>query len=180
MQLTLMTNRRGASLIEVLVAIVVFSLGLLGLLSAAALSIRTNADAYTGTQVVNIAEYLMGAMRRNSLGAFRLEYNGPIAAIDVYSGAPALARGCPAGSPCTSLAQAVDDRRQVALLMGQYLQPTTAAADVTCDAPRTFPSIAGLAGPATRAPYVGSCTLTITWAIDRAGTLDTRSWVFQP
>ncbi len=180
MQLTLMANKRGASLIEVLVAIVVFSLGLLGLLSAAALSIRTNADAYTGTQVVNIAEYLMGAMRRNSLGAFRLEYNGTISAIDIYAGAPNMDRVCPAGSPCTSLAQADDDRRQVALLMGQYLQPTTAAADVACDAPRGFPTIAGLAASGTRNPYLGSCTLTMTWAIDRAGTLNSRSWVFQP
>ena len=180
MQLRQISNQRGASLIEVLVAIVVFSLGLLGLLSAAALSIRTNSDAYTSTQVVNIAEYLMGAMRRNSLGAYQLQYNGAIAAIDVYSGAPALTRGCPAGSPCTSLAQAVDDRRQVALLMGQYLQPTTAAANVVCEAARVFPTIAGLAGPGTRPPYVGSCTLTMTWAIDRAGTLSIRSWVFQP
>ena len=180
MRLIQMKRVRGTSLLEILIAIIVFSLGLLGLLSAAALSIRTNADAYTGTQVVNIAEYLMGAMRRNSLGAFQLQYNGTITAIDIYTGSPTLTRGCPAGSPCTSLAQAVDDRRQVALLMGQYLQPTTAAANVVCEPARTFPSIVGLAGPGTRPPYVGSCNLTMTWAVDRIGTLNTRSWVFQP
>ena len=179
MRLNIRENARGASLVEVLVAIVVFSLGLLGLLSAAALSIRTNADAYTSTQVVNIAEYLMGAMRRNSLGAFRSEYNGNIAAIDIYAGSPPLLRNC-AAAPCTSAAQAADDRNQVALLMGQYLQPATAGANVVCDAARTFPSITGLAGPGTRPPYVGSCRLTMTWAIDRAGTLNSRSWVFQP
>jgi len=180
MQLTRIKRARGATLVEILVAIVVFSLGLLGLLSAAALSIRTNSDAYTSTQVVNIAEYLMGAMRRNSLGAFRLEYNGAITAIDIYSGGPSLLRTCLAGNACTSALQATDDRNQVALLMGQYLQPNTANANVQCDAPRIFPSIVGLAGPGTRPPYVGSCRLTMTWAIDRAGTLTSRSWVFQP
>lgn len=180
MHLIQLKRARGATLIEILVAIVVFSLGLIGLLSAAALSIRTNADAYTGTQVVNIAEYLMGAMRRNSLGAFRLEYNGPIAAIDIYTGLPTLTRSCTGGSPCTSSLQAADDRNQVALLMGQYLQPSTASANVQCDAARVFPSITGLAGPGTRPPYVGSCLLTMTWAVDRAGTLTSRSWVFQP
>ncbi len=180
MRLSRQKNEHGASMVEVLVAIVVFSLGLLGLLSAAALSIRTNADAYTSTQVVNIAEYLMGAMRRNSLGVYDRDYDGAIAAINIYSGAPPMIRGCPAGSPCTSALQAADDRNQVALLMGQYLQPTTAAANVVCDVRRVFPSIAGLAGPGTRPPYVGSCRLTMTWAIDRAGTLNTRSWVFQP
>ena len=180
MQLRQISNQRGASLVEVLVAIVVFSLGLLGLLSAAALSIRTNADAYTSTQVVNIAEYLMGAMRRNSLGAFRLDYNGAIAAIDIYAGAPTLTRTCVSGTFCTTAAQAVDDRNQTALLMGQYLQPTTAAANVVCDPSVAFPTIAGLAGPETRSPYVASCTLTMTWAIDRAGTLNSRTWVFQP
>lgn len=180
MHLIFQRNERGASLVEILVAIVVFSLGLLGLLSAAALSIRTNADAYTSTQVVNIAEFLMGAMRRNSLGVFNRDYNGAIAAIDIYAGAPTTVRGCAAGAPCTSALQAADDRRQVALLMGQYLQPATASANVLCDPPLVFPTIANLAGLGTRPPYVGSCRLTMTWAIDRAGTLNNRSWVFQP
>ena len=180
MRLISLKRTRGASLIEVLVAIVVFSLGLLGLLSAAALSIRTNADAYTGTQVVNIAEYLMGAMRRNSLGAYRLEYNGAIAAIDIYTGGPSLVRACSSGTACSSTAQAADDRNQTALLLGQYLQANTANANVQCDAARVFPSIVGLAGPGTRPPYVGSCVMTMTWAVDRVGTLTSRSWVFQP
>jgi type IV pilus assembly protein PilV len=172
-----MQSQRGVSMVEVLIAIIVFSAGLLGLLAAASLSIRTNSDAYASTQVVNIAEYLFGAMRRNSLGVFNLQYNGAIAAIDVHSGAPTLTRTCT--SACTSAAQATDDIRQTALLMGQNLPPG-ATARVTCTPPLVFPSIAGLAGPGTRAPYVGSCNFTITWAIDRVGTTATRTWVFQP
>ena len=179
MRLSFASSARGATLVEILIAIVVFSLGLLGLLSAAALAIRTNAEAYTGTQVVNIAEYLMGAMRRNSLGVVQNNYSGPITAIDIYAGAPPLARSCLSGNACTSAAQAVDDLNQVALLMGQYLQVGATAA-VRCDAQRIFPTITGLAGPGTRPPYVGSCLLTMNWPIDRTGTMTSRSWVFQP
>jgi type IV pilus assembly protein PilV len=170
----------GATLLEVLIAVVVFSLGLLGLLSAAALSIRTNQDAYTGTQAVFVADYLTGAMRRNILGVVSGSYNVDVTGIDIYSsGAGSLARGCVAGAPCSPAKMAEDDIKQATVLLGQHFPPG-AKAKILCTGNTVLATIAGLTSASTRPPYAGRCDVTITWAVDRSGTLKSRIWTIQP
>ena len=172
-------SQRGVSLLEVLIAIVVFSLGLLGLLSAAALTIRTNHEAYSSTQAINVADFLIGAMRRNPLGVATQQYNGALEANDIYASTPVTARACLGGATCNPGAQAIDDRTQAEVLMGQHFPPG-AKGNIICSAPTALPSIVGLAAPNTRPPYNGRCTLEIEWAIDRAGTKLKRIWTLQP
>lgn len=167
---------RGVTMVEVLVAVVIFSAGLLGLLSAASLSIRTNAEAYQFTQVTNIADYIFGAMTRNAQGTFNRNYNSAnFVAIDVAS-APNAVRACQTGV-CTSAQLAADDLTQVRQLMGQYL-PIGARGSIACQPQAAFPNVTPFT--VTRAPNTGDCLLTLEWTVDRNGTVESRSWSFQP
>jgi len=172
-------RQSGTTLLEILIAIIVFSLGLLGLMSAATLSIRTNQDAYTSTQAVNVAQQLMGAMRENRTSVIAGDYNATQAAIPVHTGSPSLVRACVLGTRCIPSAQAADDLRQAGLMMGQHL-PGAAQAVVNCTAQATFASVTSFKPIGVRFPYTGACTLAVRWAEDRVGTLTTRTWVFQP
>ena len=171
-------KQAGVSLLEVLIAVVVFSLGLLGLLSAAALTIRTNQDAYSATQVVNVSEYLIGAMRRNPLGVAALNYN------NTYTATPFLAASAPTTcqtASCTPVEIAAADIQRVQLLMGQYLPPG-AQITILCVAPTVIPIIAAAVYRSKSAipPYNQTCTITQRWSVDRAGTQETRTWILQP
>ena len=173
------SRQNGTTLLEMLIAIVVFSLGLLGLLSAATLSIRTNQDAYITTQAVNVAQQLMGAMRENRTAVIAGNYNGTHAVIPIHTGAPNLARTCLLATRCIPATQATDDLRQTRLMMGQYL-PGAAQTVVTCTPQAAFASVTSFRAIGVRFPYTGVCTLALSWAQDRLGTLTTRTWVFQP
>lgn len=171
-------KQAGVSLLEVLIAIVVFSLGLLGILSAAALTIRTNQNAYSATQVVNVAEYLIGAMRRNPLGVAGLNYNATFVATPfITATAPTT---CEAAS-CTPAQIAAADIVRAQLLMGQFL-PAGAQIRIACVAPTVIPIIASAVFRARSSipPYNQTCTLTQSWIVDRASTVETRTWILQP
>ena len=169
-------RQRGVSLIEVLIAIIVFSLGLLGLLSAAALTIRTNQDAYVGTQVVNVTEYLIGAMRANPLGVRELRYAGTHTATNFLSAtAPTTCQA----TACTAAAAAASDLVRVQLLMGQYLPPG-ATITVLCDPPTLIAAAVGFTVPVAIPPYNERCRITQTWIANRAGATESKTWIFQP
>ena len=58
-------HQKGASLIEVMVAFLILSIGLLGLAMLQAKSLRLNTDAYMRSQATLIAHELMENMRAN-------------------------------------------------------------------------------------------------------------------
>ncbi len=60
------SNQRGFSLIEVLVALVVLAIGLLGLASLQMMSIKFNSDSYLRTQATTLAYDIADRMRVNS------------------------------------------------------------------------------------------------------------------
>ncbi|OGI47198.1 MAG: type IV pilus modification protein PilV [Candidatus Muproteobacteria bacterium RIFCSPHIGHO2_01_FULL_65_16] len=66
---------RGFSLIEVLVALLVLSLGLLGLAGLQLTSMKYNTDAYTRTQATLFAYDILDRMRANSTGRANGDYD---------------------------------------------------------------------------------------------------------
>lgn len=60
---------RGFSLVEVLVALVVLSIGLLGVASMQVQAMKYNTDAYLRTQATTLAYDLIDRMRANNVGA---------------------------------------------------------------------------------------------------------------
>ena len=67
---------RGFTLIEVLIALVVFSIGLLGLAGLQTISLRFNTSAYYRTQATALAYGLADRMRANRQSALDGEYDG--------------------------------------------------------------------------------------------------------
>jgi len=81
---TLLPRQRGASLIEVMVAVVVLSIGLLGLAMLQAKSLRLNTDAYLRSQATLITNEFIEDMRAN-----------PTANYVISAKPAAICGGCP-------------------------------------------------------------------------------------
>jgi type IV pilus assembly protein PilV len=69
----------GFTLLEILVAIVVLSIGLLGLASLQAVGLRTNQSAYLRSQATLLAEDMADRMRANNVAVQANNYNLPVA-----------------------------------------------------------------------------------------------------
>jgi type IV pilus assembly protein PilV len=163
-------RQRGFSLIEVMVAVLVFSIGLMGVAGLMVLSVRTNHSAYLRTQASFLAESMAERMRMN-LG-WIADYNG------TYDASTAGAVTCPSPAGCAPLSIVARDRA----VWSQQLvdQLPAASANIDCD------NLAPEAGFAGIQPYGGLCRMTISWTeadLSRnAGTpaIQTFAWVFQP
>ena len=164
---------RGFSLLEVLIALLIFSLGMLGLAGLMVVSVKTNQSAYQRTQASFLAQSMADRMRANT-GQIN-DYIGP------YNESTAGITACDA---CPPIDMVERDRRLWSQQLITFL-PRTAAAAIACDGDTLgTPSTAGAA------TYDGLCTMTITWneatldvAENAADTLDNPqifAWVFQP
>ena len=72
-------RRNGFTLLEVMIALLVFSLGLLGMAGLLAVSVRTNHGAYLRTQATFLAQSMADRMRANK-SAFG---NSPITTLTI-------------------------------------------------------------------------------------------------
>lgn len=79
-------HQKGFTLLEVLVAIVVLSIGLLGLAGLMASSVRNNHSAYQRTQAAWLAYDMVDRMRANRVNAVAANYNVAIGAASASSG----------------------------------------------------------------------------------------------
>jgi len=69
------SRQRGVSLIEVLVAVLIFSLGLIGMAGLMMLATRSNQSAYLRTQVAFLANGIADRMRANPIAVWDGSYN---------------------------------------------------------------------------------------------------------
>lgn len=169
---------RGFTLIEVMIALLIFSLGLMGMAGLMVLSVKTNHSAYLRTQASFLAQSLADRMRAN-MGLIN-SYNG------AYSASTAGSDPCASGAACSPAQVVTRDR---ALWSRQLVDSLpNASANVACGG-----AVLGGSTHAGAAPYNGLCTLTIRWdeATLRRGVLSnspaaaaadpqTFAWVFQP
>lgn len=91
-------RHQGASLVEILVAVLVLSLGLLGLAGMQLRALRGSHSSVQRTQAVILGQYLLDLMRVDRQSALQGSYNTPATAA-----APLLC-ALPSGTP-TGLAQ---------------------------------------------------------------------------
>lgn len=172
------TCNRGFTLIEVMVALLIFSLGLMGMAGLMVLSVKTNHSAYLRTQASFLAQSLADRMRAN-MGLIN-SYNG------AYSESTAGSDPCAGGAACTPAQLVTRDRAVWSRQLADSLPNATA--NVNCNG-----NVLGGVAHAGAAPYQGLCTLTIQWdeATLRRGVLSaspataaadpqTFAWVFQP
>jgi type IV pilus assembly protein PilV len=67
--------QRGVGLIEVLVAVLILALGLLGMAGLQSKSLRANQSSYARSQAVMLSYYMMDAMRADRASALLGNYN---------------------------------------------------------------------------------------------------------
>lgn len=159
----------GFSLLEVMIAVLVFSLGLLGVGGLMVLSVRTNHSAFLRTQASFLASGMADRIRTNTSRAAL--YNGTYSASTTSP-----PTSCTAAAPCTPDALVQRDRLAWSRQLAALPNPT---ATINC---------AGTQLGATL--FDGLCSIVIQWteadlkkgtsAAPQAPATNTFAWVFQP
>lgn len=177
-------HSRGFSMMEVLIALVIMSVGLIGLAGLLVASVKMNHGAYQRTQATAITESMANRMRANIRAVWSGAYLGN------YPRA-GNAQACRSGSLCSFSEVAARDAAIWSQELSNFLpQPQATIACVRSSG--WVNSLAGQANRPTDPPYDGLCTITVSWA---EATLETGSpgpgqsgapvtqtfaWVFQP
>ncbi len=147
---------KGFTLMEVLVAIVVFSFGLLGLAGMMTISVRNNHNGYLRSQANFLAENMMDRMRANQPGLWLDKYQGD---------APIGEDVCNIEGPCDFEDLAKYDMQRWAQALAVMLP--SGKGNITCvktdDLPVTVTAAESPAIWLPVPPYRGVCTVTVTW-----------------
>ena len=176
-----LSRQRGVSLIEVMMSVLIFSIGLIGLAGLMVMSTRSNHSAYLRTQVTFLASNMADRMSANPKGVWGGNYNSaayPVAAASA---------GCDAGSACNSADLAIHDQRLWSDQLRTFLPNATATINCTGTGAVGYDPTAQLD---LRPPYGGMCAMTINWSEQNNGSLQDRAanssiaqhfdWEFQP
>jgi type IV pilus assembly protein PilV len=168
----------GFTLLEVLIALLIFSMGLLGLGGILVLSVQTNYAATQRTQATFLAQSLADRMRVNVIGVWTDKYNVTLTSTPVASCNP-VSTGCdPTGVASWDLSSWFDQVRQ-------SLPAPTAVVRCVKTVTVTPPDLR------VKPPYQGTCTVELSWSesvkrgtVNSAGTgnsgQQTFAWVFTP
>ena len=156
----------GASLIEVLVAVFVSSIGLLGTASLLSVSAKANHSAYENTQAGLAAQALIDSMHANSAAVAAGGYDGAVDAATL------AAIDC-GKQICTPPQRAVDDRAR----FGRALFAALPNAKASLQCVDSAAASSGTSG--------ATCRLAIGWSqralvsTDKSGP-QSLVWVFAP
>ncbi len=165
--------KRGFTLFEVMIALVILSLGLLGMAGLMVVSVRTNNSAYLRTQASFLAQSMSDRMRANT-GRIN-NYNGD------YDSSTAIPYACPGLGCDPDDLVARDAATWSKQLIDALPNPT---ANIEC-----VGTTLGTPSTSGAATYDGLCNMTITWTeatLDRTAdasataATQTFAWVFQP
>jgi type IV pilus modification protein PilV len=147
---------RGASLIEVLIAVLVFGIGIVGLAGLLIVSFRSNQVGYLRTQAEFIAMGMADRMRANPLGVWAGNYDSTAYPLTVT-------QDCTKAAACTPAKLAKRDQAQWSAQLNTFLPSPSAS--IAC----TKGATADTTQLQMRPPYAGNCVMKISW-IERAAT----------
>lgn len=155
-------------------AVLVFTVGLIGLSSLLIASFRSNQVGYQRTQAEFIAMSMADRMRANPLGVWAGGYNSTTYPL---SGTQA----CTAAKTCTPTQLALRDQYIWSTQLKTFLP--NASASIAC----TNGATANAAQLQVRPPYAGNCVMRISWTERGAGDSANQAvaprvyvWNFQP
>lgn len=171
-------RQRGFTMLEVLIAVLVFSLGMLGLAGLLIFATQSNHVAYLRTQATFLAHNMAARMSANPAGLWGDGTNSDytITAIEpAGTPIPSCAGGC---SPADLATRDIDAWSQQ---LHTFLPKAAATIKCKTDGLAHLPPAPQFG---LRPPYGGQCTMTISWneAKSKNGERATRTfeWVFQP
>lgn len=175
---------RGFSMMEVLIALLIMSVGLIGLAGLLVASVKMNHGAYQRTQATAITESMANRMRAN----IRAVWSGAYLGAYPRSG---NVQACRSGALCSFGEVAARDAAIWSQELTNFLpQPQATIACVRNSG--WVNSLAGQANRPTDPPYDGLCTISVSWAEASLATspagsgqssapvTQTFAWVFQP
>ena len=171
-------RQRGTSLIEVMMAVLVFSIGLIGLAGLMVMASRSSHAAYLRTQVTFLASNMANRMSANSTGVWRGGYNSsayPLGITDDH---------CADGAACGAEALAAHDQKLWSSQLKTFLPHPKAT--VQCSGLEAA-GIGQSLDLSRLPPYAGNCMMTVSWSEQGAGdenhrgnSVQTFAWQFQP
>jgi type IV pilus assembly protein PilV len=178
-------TNRGFTLLEVLIALLIFSLGLMGLAGLLTTSVKTNHSAYLRTQAIFLAQSMADRMRANPLGVWNSAYN--LNTVQTTAGTAPAAVSVAAASACSSgCTYAQIAARDLQTFQNQLFQflPNAGVA-INCTAVASPPAAADLL---KLPPYARPCEIQVSWtqlaitgqSAAQAATPDVFDWIFQP
>jgi len=168
------SRESGYTLLEVLIALLVFSIGLLGLAAMLVSAVKGNHKAYYHSQAVNVAQAVADGMRANAVAVWQDRYNTGFTS----GGVPA---NC---TPCNPQQTA---ERDIAG-WGRMAATLLPAGQIAIDCQRA----AGVVAPAILADLIkkpafnGTCQINVTWTESgdvgsaAAAQAETFTWLVQP
>lgn len=165
------TASSGFSLLEVLIALFVFSVGLLGLAGMMVSAVRGNHQAYHRSQATYVAEAITDGLRANLAAVNAGDYNTD-GFISTYAGPD-----CQPGNACAPEQLAGRDLRAWTAMASGLLP----AGELSLDCEQLAPP---LGSPS--ANFNGTCHILIRWAevgdVGQASeaSLAQLSWLIQP
>ncbi|MGH8257952.1 MAG: type IV pilus modification protein PilV [Steroidobacteraceae bacterium] len=172
------SRQHGFSMIEVLIAVLVFSLGMLGIAGLLIFALQSNHVAYLRTQATFLAHNMADRMGANPAGVWGANgasyYN-----INAIDGPGTPVPSCAAG--CGPQDLAARDIAAWSQQLRTFLPGAAATIDCNAGGIGYTPTAAQVFN---RPPYGGTCNMTITWNEARAATsvieTNTFAWTFQP
>ena len=172
-------RQSGVSLIEVLVAVLVFSIGLIGLAGLIVMSTRATHVGYLRTQATFLANNMAERMSANPAAIWAGKYN-----LTTYPAAAAPAGCDTAATACSAAEVAVHDMQIWSAQLKVFL-PNPSASIACTDVTSVDYNPSGKM--AQRPPYGGNCKMIVSWTERLAGDQAHRSaatqifaWNFQP
>ena len=167
---------QGFTLIEVLVAVLVFSFGLIGIAGMMTVSVRNNHNGYLRSQANFLAENMMDRMRANPTALWNGTYDG----VAADNGSV-----CTLAAPCDYDDLATYDMESWARSISQFLP--NGQGSINCDANSALSGFISAASPPSiwfpAPPYDGVCTVTVQWSEadqESSASVQTLTLVGQP
>jgi len=147
------SNQSGFSLIEVLVALLIFSFALLGIAGLMTISIRSNHNGYLRSQAVLLSNDIAVKMRANVGGLWADKYQGDAPTTPTTT--------CSKSTPCDKGQLATYDMEQWGSQIIQVLP--NGSGNLRCT---THPLPAGILSTGlwvASPPFPGICNITVAW-----------------